>query len=124
MTPGARLAGRGGRLFSAAELNAVVVTSPRIMAFGNALAKRCQLIWQEMAPVFDPGRSRRAAPPHGQPGDYKKSIRVTFIQRRHRIAWRVGTDNERAMAVEFGSKHFPKMALREKTLQHSKGGAR
>lgn len=112
------------RLITPTQVDRIISSSPRILAAGMAKAKVAQTIWQGHAPVFDPSdpREKRKTPPHGQPEDYKKSIRITVIRRHLKIAWRVGTNNYLARWIEFGAKHMPKKAPREKTLAEMKHG--
>lgn len=104
-----------------AEVHAAMATSPRIMAAGMAKAQRAQGIWRGLAPVFSSERSGRAKPPHGEPGDYKNSILVTFLRKGTRFWWRVGSADYKARWIEFGTKHMPKKACREKTLSQMRG---
>jgi len=119
---GARIAGGLGRLFSVAEINAAIAASPRINAHGMAQAQKAQSIWRGLAPVFDPQRSHRTAPPYDQPGAYRDSIRISVIRKAGRVAWRVGTTYFTARWLEFGTRHIKKRAPREKTIAAMKHG--
>jgi hypothetical protein len=119
MAPGATVR----RLVTAAEVDAAIVASPRILAAGMAKARHAQEIWQAQIPEFVPhGRSRRGAPPSGAPGDARRSIRIQVIRHRAKIAWRIGSDSFVVRMMEFGSKHMPKIAAREKTIAQLRGG--
>lgn len=115
-TAGAHTRGPLGMLLSPAEINRAISSSPRILAAGMAKAQRAQSIWVGHVPEFDPQRSRRQEPPHGQPGDAKAAVRISVIRKLGRIAWRVGSDHFTARWMEFGAKHMPKIAPREKTI--------
>lgn len=111
------------QLFSVAEINAAIASSPRINAHGMAEARRAQSIWQGLAPVFDPQRSHRGAPPYDSPGAYRDSIRITVVRKAGRIAWRVGTTYFTARWLEFGTRRIKKRAPREKTIAAMRGGS-
>lgn len=118
---GARAAGAG--LFTAAEINAAIAASPRINAHGMAQAQKAQGIWQGFVPNFDPSRSRRESTPHPEAGTAKDAVRVSVIRKLGRVAWRVGSSHYTARWMEFGAKHMPKIAPREKTIAAMKGGS-
>jgi hypothetical protein len=118
---GARIAGIGRQLFTVAEIDAAIATSPRINAHGMAQAHKAVGLWQGFAPVFDPQRSHRTAPPYDAPGAYRDSIRISVIRKAGRVAWRIGTTYFTARWLEFGTRHIKKRAPREKTIAAMKG---
>lgn len=103
---------------SEADVARAMVESPTVRAGVKSKAADMQEFWQSIAPVFDPVRGRRKAPPHGQPGEYRDSIHVEMLKSG---AARVITTDYRAEWIEFGSAHMPEYAPATKTAEHFGG---
>lgn len=75
---------------------------------------------QSLAPVFgETGHDeKRDAPPHGEPEDYKNSIKAVPFRPGH---WHVGSDDYKAIWIEFGSVHMPEYAVFAKTAAYYGG---
>ena len=73
-----------------------------------------------LAPVFGDRDPKRGEPGIGEPGDYKDSIRQLPGHRKPGYR-RVGSDDPKAIWIEFGSRHMPEYAVFAKTAKYFGG---
>jgi hypothetical protein len=81
----------------------------------DAKAKAVAEYWKSVSPVFGDKPPHRAAPAHGQPGDYRDSIIVKDISDDAGAADRVKPTDFKAKWIEFGNAHMPEYAPMAKT---------
>jgi hypothetical protein len=95
---------------SDAELDKVM-KSKTVKDGVNAKAKAVQDFTKSISPVFGDKPPHRAAPAHGQPGDYRDSIIVQDISDDAGAAARVKPTDFKAKWIEFGNAHMPEYAV-------------
>ncbi|MBZ4574702.1 hypothetical protein [Mycobacterium avium] len=109
-----------GRLMGIeADLRALGFTVEGDLGLEAALDEFCDKIIAHakgLAPVFGDLPPKRDEPGIGDPQDYKNSIRQLPGHRKpgHR---RVGSDDPKAVWIEFGSRHMPEYAVFTKTAK-------
>lgn len=99
------------------ELNAAVAQHAEKIGALKAKADEIADHWKGIAPVFGDRPPKREAPPYGgAEGEYRDSIRAEPFRKKDGMpAYRVGTDDYRALWIELGTKHMPEYAPATKT---------
>lgn len=109
-------------LVSAAELDAAIIASPLVHAGLIAKAEEVQKYWVDYWESFDHPFSREHTLRSGyveRPGDYAKSIKITFIRSELGMPKaRVSANDYKMYWIEYGAKHMPPFAPRQATLDH------
>lgn len=101
------------------ELDAEIARNPEVLKALEDKAKEVETFWKDISPVFDATRDRRANPPEDQPGAYRDSIHTQMIRERDgRPGALVGTNDYKAVWIEFGSLHMPEYAPATKTAHY------
>ena len=93
-----------------------ILKSEKVTAAVHAKAAKVEAFAKSISPVFDPARDKRAAPPHGAPGDYRDAWHTTDMSGEDGARDRVSNGNWLAKKIEFGwGKHIHPMAILAKT---------
>ena len=94
-----------------------ILKSEKVTAAVHAKAAKVEAFAKSISPVFDPARDKRAAPPHGAPGDYRDAWHTTDMGSDDGgVRDRVSNGNWLAKKIEFGwGKHIHPMAILAKT---------
>jgi hypothetical protein len=101
------------------EIDAEIARNPEVIKGLEELAHQVEDYWKALAPVFDETRDRRASPPNDDPGAYRDSIHTELIRTKEGLpAARVGTNDYKAVWIEFGSLHMPEYAPATKTAHY------
>ena len=118
---GASLRGGFRSLVSAAEIETAMSASPRINAHGMAQAVKGRDYWKSIAPV---GTHEHVLSSGyvDRPGQYRDATRIKVVRVRGIKRWRVFNDDFKRFWIEFGAKHMPKFACRERTVQYMRHG--
>src|ERR1700747_1534033 len=94
-----------------ADLDKAVADSAEAKDAVIKKAEEVRDFWRGIAPIFGDRPPKRAEPPHGEPGDYKNSIRIKYEKdKTGKLIAKVGTKDEKAAWIEFGAVHMPEYA--------------
>lgn len=95
---------------------------PEVMIAAEKLAKEVVEYAQGIAPVFGDKDPHRNTPPHGDPEDYKNSIRALAPRiEGDTVIVSVETNDYKAWWIEYGSRHMPEYAVFSRTAEHFGG---
>jgi hypothetical protein len=112
-------------LVSAAEVDVAMAQSPAVHAGLIARAEEVKKYWVEYWESFDHPYSREHTLKSGyveRPGDYSESVKVEYMKSKTGLPKaRVSANDYKAFWIEYGSKHMPKFAPRQATLDHFGG---
>ena len=97
------------------------MSSERVHKAVDAKAKVVQDYWKSVSPVFGDRPPHRAAPAHGQPGDYRDSIVVVDKSDENGFRDRVKPTDFKAKWIEFGTKHQKPVAPMAKVKAKFRG---
>ena len=108
---------------SKADIDMAIGASAEIRAGVMAKAVEVRDHWASISPVFGDKPPHRAEPPHGDPGQYRDSIRISYAQKSTGFfSAKVFTTNYLAHWIEYGSSKMPEYAPAQKTADHFNGG--
>lgn len=90
-----------------------VLNSERAVKALREKSNKVVSYWQSISPVFDASdaKEHRAAPPGGQPGDYRNSIKAIEKQDDDGNTYEhVVAKDFKAQWIEYGTSHMPEYA--------------
>jgi hypothetical protein len=103
-----------------ALLRSATKTDTTVLAATDHLANEVRDYAKGLAPVFGDRDPRRGSPAHGEPEDYKNSIKVT-AHPTEPLGRRVISTDFKALWIEVGNRHMPEYAVFTKTAAYFGG---